>query len=303
VAIKALSTVDNAKVVFNQCTDLLVREKFMVGKYAKVQESGLYKVVIYAGEDVLIRLGSTVNANIYTRKKLQVLGNETATTRMHGQFIAKEVNSKGRLTEWSIDETCDDCAPLVIANRSTEIAEFDAQKEDGMAKLTWAVNTEYRDKKYITWHSTDGKNFVPLMDTDVRGNSNQGRSYSQIHANPASGANFYRLQTLRKDGTSVFSDTRRLDFHFAATDNGLLVYPNPASTETFLRTEGLNGLRADLHIVNSFGKVVFTQSFDALPDAPVKLNCSRFQAGIYTVFLQTDGKRSLSKKFVVVSRD
>src|SRR5690606_36416911 len=71
--------------------------------------------------------------------------------------------------------------------------------------------------------------YVPSQSPN--GFSNQQLDYVQYDNNPFKGINKYRLRQLSKDGTSMLSEERTLDF---TEDNTLKVYPVPADKVLYI---------------------------------------------------------------------
>ncbi|MBU1820296.1 MAG: hypothetical protein KKG00_02125, partial [Bacteroidetes bacterium] len=91
VSIKYLRLDDRARVDFAQPTDLLIEKKLDAEQYVTISRNG-HAVRIFAGDDVKIDDGGTVDALVYSQKDLRVKGKKGRTS-MSGLFIARKVDS------------------------------------------------------------------------------------------------------------------------------------------------------------------------------------------------------------------
>ena len=81
---------------------------------------------------------------------------------------------------------------------------------------------------------------------------------------------------------------------FLSTEN-IVTYPNPVSKSLNVKFKGLTG-KADLSVYNLMGQKIIQQQMN---EANVQIDCSKLQAGYYTLKLKTQkGKHSIIKPFV-----
>ena len=108
-------------------------------------------------------------------------------------------------------------------------------------------------------------------------------SYSFTDTHPANGINYYRLQSVDRDGSSSFSKVVRAEI----VDNrcAIVVYPNPAKSSVTIKGNHI----VSVQVIDNMGRVVKVVS---LKDAtnPV-LSVSSLAAGVYHLMIQTtDGE-------------
>ena len=81
--------------------------------------------------------------------------------------------------------------------------------------------------------------------------------------------------------------------------NNFTVYPNPALDQISLSLAAYEGSSAEIMINNSLGQVLQSRSIDELTEAAVRFELKNYQAGVYTIRIQLDGKRQMTKMFVI----
>ena len=79
----------------------------------------------------------------------------------------------------------------------------------------------------------------------------------------------------------------------------LSIYPNPAEKEIFVHTRDFVGQKASLQIQNLLGQTMTERSFDAMPDEPIAFQLNGFEAGVYALKIQVEGRKVVTKLFVV----
>ena len=112
VYIKELKTKQDANIDFVGCTNLFIKDKFILEKGGKINDDELNQVVIYVDNNVDIKENAKVYASIYARdhdiKVKGDKGNNSSPTLMTGLFIGKKVDGEKNVI-WNASETCDSC--------------------------------------------------------------------------------------------------------------------------------------------------------------------------------------------------
>lgn len=101
---------------------------------------------------------------------------------------------------------------------------FEALREGKSARLNWKALPNEGIKAYHVEHSVGG-NFS-LIANNVRASGTSGgmELYQLLHENPAKGNNFYRLKMEMKNGSTEYSDTRKVVFELPVQ---VMAAPNP----------------------------------------------------------------------------
>lgn len=143
--------------------------------------------------------------------------------------------------------------PLAVQNQN-----FDAQITAARTvKLTWSVQDESPNASYIIEKSNDSKEWTVLGGAQAKG-QNTVASYEEMDHTPFAGFTYYRLRTLKKDGTTTTSSILRVDNKV----NGfsMNIAPNPASdrASVYINTPGAAS-DCMMQVVNAQGMIVYEQ--------------------------------------------
>jgi|GEM_PF-1711852 len=147
----------------------------------------------------------------------------------------------------------------------------------------WTTANETNTSYYNVQHSTDGNNFSTIGKVVARGLG--AGSYHFIDNAPVNGMNYYRLQSVDKDGARTYSKV--VSCELSVVSKQITVYPNPAKNSITIKGNHI----ASVQVIDNMGRVVKIVS---LKDAtnPV-LGVSSLPAGVYHLRIQTtDGKVS-----------
>lgn len=165
-------------------------------------------------------------SQIFIYVDTQVTGNSPPNDRSNGGkvLIYPGTGQKGLVTEASFYTYTTEPAPVELTN-------FQVVKEDESSLLTWSTFSELNSSLFEVQRSTNGLNFETIGKVDAAGNSPDQIDYSFVDSNPKSGINYYRLNMVDLDSTSVFSEIKFLNFaiSFFNRDVPISVFPNPAS--------------------------------------------------------------------------
>ena len=171
--------------------------------------------------------------------------------------------------------------PVTIESLSADVV-------NKLVQLKWQTVLELNIGKYMVQHSTDAKNFVDVGTVNAIGSRANG--YQFIDNNPADGTNYYRLESVDKDGSSSYSKV--VSVQFTVNSNQLTVFPNPS--KDFVTIKG-NHITL-VQVIDNIGRVIKTVS---LKDAtnPV-LSVGGLRAGVYHLRIQIMGGEVSSTSFV-----
>ncbi len=297
VNVRELKLKEGASVSFAQNTNVLIDKKLDADKSVTVSNGG-QQVWIFTGDHVKVDDGSSITANIYSQKHIKVEKTSSGNpTWMTGLFIAEKIDSKDNVF-WNWDaNTCPFSPPMLM---QAGILQFNAvgQTKGGIARvdLSWVTNEDTQNEFYEVEKTLDGVTFQPVLEQNSRYNDDQVRGYQNLDPNPAEGDWRYRLKVTRRDGTTAYSELRRVILDLPGD---FTVFPNPASDRLNVALRGFEGKQALLQIVNGQGVVLEQQEFDSLPEEPVSFDLHDYRDGMYFIHVQVEGKRSRVLKFVV----
>ena len=177
------------------------------------------------------------------------------------------------------------CDPLPVT-----LLDFAAKPIGKQVALHWQTATELNTSHFIIQRSTDGSSFKDIGTVKAIGSG--ANSYSFTDKNPVNGINYYRLESVDKDGASTFSKV--VSASLTIDDSRLTIYPNPAKDNVTIKGSHI----ASVQVIDNMGRVVKVVS---LKDAtnPV-LSVSSLAAGVYHLRIQTiDGEVSGSQLIII----
>jgi|GEM_PF-1210729 len=164
------------------------------------------------------------------------------------------------------------------------LVRFNAYVVGSSVNIEWKTNNELNTSHFIIQHSTDGTSFTNIG--NVKAIDSGANSYQFVDNNPANGTNYYRLQSVDKDGATSFSKV--VSVQFALNSNQLSVYPNPAKGVV---TIGGNHI-ASVQVIDNMGRVVSVQTLHDATNPTLAL--SSLPVGVYHLRIQTiDGNVSV----------
>ncbi len=107
VYIKNLSTNSNSIIKFSNCMVLKIYNTMDIGANNEINPD-LNQVTVYAGDNVDIGRGSSINASIYSLGKIETTGTSASRVSMKGMFLANRVVSY--YTDWNWNDSCTTCS-------------------------------------------------------------------------------------------------------------------------------------------------------------------------------------------------
>jgi len=155
---------------------------------------------------------------------------------------------------------------------------------------SWAATNEINVAHYNIQRSTNSKDFETVGTVKAVGSG--ANSYSFTDNKPANGINYYRLESVDKDGSSSFSKV--VSVQLTVDRLPLTVVPNPA--RDFVTVKGSH--IASVQVIDNMGRVAKVVT---LKDAtnPV-LSVNSLPAGVYHLRIQTiDGNVSGNQLIIV----
>ena len=126
--------------------------------------------------------------------------------------------------------------PWLQSPLPVRLSGFKAGIEERQVLLEWSVTEEVNFDRFEIEHSRDGRQWAKIGEVKGKGGSEKPVDYSFFYDLPLSGINYYRLKMIDLDLSSVLSEIRSVT---VKSDDGLMVYPNPASGRLSVETGGL----------------------------------------------------------------
>ncbi|MBZ0205181.1 MAG: T9SS type A sorting domain-containing protein [Flavobacteriales bacterium] len=123
---------------------------------------------------------------------------------------------------WQLTNTSLDCTTLPV-----ELIELNADARDPVIDVSWATATEQNSLHFTVERSPDNETFTPIGTVPAAGNAQFRNDYLFVDENPFRGVNYYRLEQVDIDGTTMRSHT--VVATLSDGDGRPSIYPNPAS--------------------------------------------------------------------------
>ncbi|MBS1510657.1 MAG: S8 family serine peptidase [Bacteroidetes bacterium] len=162
-------------------------------------------------------------------------------TGYYAEFV---VNSFSEF--WINNGGTNNATPLPVS-----VLTFTVTKQANSVLLQWNTANETNMANYIVERSSDGIHFNAIGTVPSR---NTGGAYAFTDSQPLDGLNYYRIKAV--DQNNAFKYTQVEKVLFSGSKNGIVIYPNPASSVINISSAG-NATNAQLY--DAAGKLVRTK--------------------------------------------
>lgn len=199
-----------------------------------------------------------------------------------------------------INEAFDECSVACQRTRCREsdIFHLSAALKGLSVDLAWTTGSGYATLLYEVERSVDGADFQSILTMENPYSDNQPRVIDAIDTDPATGILYYRVKQTFDDGTAIYTPAKIVINLLGQHD--AWVYPNPAShAETFIALNAFVGKSCLIKVVNQYGVEVFTQAIQQVGVESIRLDLSGMADGIYHVYIQSDGRKAISKSLII----
>jgi len=164
-----------------------------------------------------------------------------------------------------------------------KVLDLSAKNVNNTNLLQWHTAVELNTSHFIIRHSTTGTSFTDIGTVKAIGSGANGYSFTDY--NPANGINYYRLESVDKDGSSTYSKV--VSAQFTVNSNQLTVYPNPAKEAVTIKGNHI----VSVQVIDNMGRVVKVVSLKDATNPTLSVNS--LAAGVYHLRIQTmDGNVS-----------
>jgi len=168
------------------------------------------------------------------------------------------------------------------------LTSFTALPQEHNVDLQWTTASEQNSNYFAIERSQDGLNWSSIGRVTAAGNSQELRQYNYVDQTPLTGANYYRLQEVADNGSSVYSPIRNVNF--AGTTTTINYYPNPTHDRLTLTTS--NNVQS-VTLITLDGRTL--QTFEGFSSGQ-SIDLSRYPFGIYFLIIRTaDGQTQTAK--------
>ncbi len=316
-----LTMEEGATLNFNQPSYMMVRREMRVDEFCSVNVGGP-TTVIFVGNDISIKEGSTVAANLYTEEGLEVNDSgDDETTFMNGLFIADELKS-GDNVVWGWNPTCgqpDACADGSIFTLTLTTDDFPGETswelsneggvvasgpgEDGYPSATTITEEVCLEPGCYTFTIFDSFGDGICCGFGIGGYT---ITVDGVEIPTVSGGAFSGSLESTDFGVDTYCEAPVMaaaigqETTIGEKLDDLTLFPNPTSGEVNIALEDYLGKPVEIVVYNLLGEVVWSQQIDELETSLLQIDMSdsRYAAGMYQVALSTDGQR-VTKQLVL----
>ncbi len=158
-----------------------------------------------------------------------------------------------------------------------KLTSITATQENKDIAINWQTATELNTSHFIIQHSTDGSSYKDIG--KVKAIGSRANSYCFTDNNPANGINYYRLQSVDKDGSLSFSKVVSAEILDSRYE--IAVYPNPAKSSVTVKGNHITSVQ----VIDNMGRVVKVVSLKDATNPTLSVN--GLPAGVYHLRIQT----------------
>ncbi|MEM6316041.1 MAG: GEVED domain-containing protein [Bacteroidota bacterium] len=220
------------------------------------------------------------------------------TTRM--RVAMRQTNAPETCGTFEFGEVEDYTIRIVSSSSSTDkqslvFSAFLDPKQQ--VDLQWIASSNQSVLDYEVERSTDNIHFETLQNISLVPEALTATFYRSSDSSPLSGVTYYRVKQRHEDASFVYSNTVVVERAFA--ENEFYLFPNPVRRQLRLYVKPFLEKSAVITIYNSFGKRIHSQQTPYIETAFMNIDMQQTQNGLYYVVIEVEGKRAISRKFVV----
>ncbi len=193
-----------------------------------------------------------------------------------------------------------DCPTGVVALESANILSATGYRDSKQAVITWVSNANDRtDYFQIQKLNANEPVFEKLETVNAKqGVAGEKQVYSVVDNAPIHGDNFYRVALFRVgEELPQYSEVISLDFSYL---HDYMLFPNPAEDYVDIDLEAARYRSVDIFLMDATGKILRQKKVESAPVGPVRLALDDLPVGEYFIRIETEGKREVVKKLMIV---
>ena len=179
---------------------------------------------------------------------------------------------------------------------------FSAVRQVNDALVSWTVDNDQDNEKYIVERSTDGSNFTAVTEITKRQGAGS-KKYSFIDKNITtlgSKTIYYRVRDVEVNNRFTYTEVKNIRLDIKGE---ISLYPNPAKDGFTLTIPYLNPnqQRVQLHLVSSLGQLIERKDITRLAATNYYYNVqsSLIVSGEYLLKIYEDGELSETKRVLI----
>jgi hypothetical protein len=181
---------------------------------------------------------------------------------------------------------------LQINNQSS----FNGKVELNRIKLEWANNKGIDNDLFIVQKLAETGEYVDIQMIEANNNGNSVNAYNTFDSQPTEGGNTYRLKTVFKDGNTVYSETKTLNYNKLGN---IQVFPNPTVDFIDINLESYIGKAVQMTIYNHLGQIVLNENIETVAKRTHHMELNNMPSGNYILRVTSPERRDAITKFVI----
>jgi hypothetical protein len=196
-----------------------------------------------------------------------------------GKMDSTSTGNTDTTTTGNTDTTTTGNTDTLQIVHTDSLSHFSANYSDRSVTLLWTMQKQSKTKLFSIEKSFNQSAFSSVKDVMATPNLPTENDYQYVDNSSLQKVNYYRLRMVDVNNNFYYSDT----ISVAGPDKRvILVYPNPAKGQLFLRLPE-NATDADVRIIDFKGAVVKTIKVTGTGDIPI--NTSQLQRGNYSIVI------------------
>ena len=165
------------------------------------------------------------------------------------------------------------------------------------SQLSWLVDNEIITNRFEIERSFDGAPFELIEKRNELGISENEKIFESKDALSKTGKYTYRVKQIFVDGSWRYSAEKMIDFN---AEDLVQVFPNPADQKVFVDLSRIKSEAKGKLTLNTIGgQVLFSMNLEDINSKIYELESTKFQSGVYLLFVDIDGKKPMAKKIVI----
>lgn len=171
-----IETSKNDTLIFSGCTKISLCDKMKIGQ-DNVVNAANKSIVFYVNDEVNIEKGTNFNGSIYTKDRLETIGNKNDEISMTGLFIAEKVHAHYTSFNWST--SCGSCGNMFLRsseqpvtnqdNLRTEKVYLNVYPNPSNGLFNLAVNADLKGALTVQVINSTGQVVYKTVESDFTG--------------------------------------------------------------------------------------------------------------------------------------
>ena len=186
--------------------------------------------------------------------------------------------------------------PPILGELPVELIRFEASLVDDQVMLEWITATEENNDLFEVQHSTDGQQFLPIVQIDGHGTTDETQYYQYFHKSPTRGDNYYRIKQVDLDGQFTLFDMVVVKME---APEKYTLYPSTAYHIITLESPVTVEKSTTVSIVNSTGEVMKSGLFKA-GSYKIEFDVNDLPEGLYFMQFVGEDNKYTARRFVKV---